>query len=104
MIRLQLQPRPNGQRLRQQRFWTHRRSQAARIQKRRSLCGEPATGFDIDELLQRLGKCGVINGDDEAEPKVKAYAYEHGSFSGEGPVVFFKEDSVTSALNLRSDE
>jgi len=45
----------------------------------------------------------VINEDDEGGPKFKMYAREHGSFSGEGLVVSFEEDSVTPALNLRPD-
>ena len=44
----------------------------------------------------------------ENEPKIKTYTREDGSFSGEAPVVIFKErfeehfkeDSVTLALNL----
>jgi HIV Tat-specific factor 1 len=54
---------------------------------------------EVDELLERFGKCGVIEEDDEGEPKIKMYAREDGSFSGEALVVFFKEDSVTLALN-----
>jgi len=74
------------------------------IQKRRGLCDEPATVTNIDELLQPFGKSGVINEDDEGGSKVKIYAREDGSFSGGGLVVFFEEDSVTPALNLRPDE
>ena len=58
---------------------------------------------EIDELLQRFGKCGVIEEDDGGEPKIKMYAREDGSFSGEALVVFFKEDSVTLALNLMDE-
>lgn len=58
---------------------------------------------ELEELLQRFGKCGVIEEDDEGEPKVKMYAREDGSFSGEALVVFFKEDSVTLALNLMDE-
>ncbi|KAF9650859.1 hypothetical protein BDM02DRAFT_3185018 [Thelephora ganbajun] len=58
---------------------------------------------DIDELLQRFGKCGVIEEDDEGESKVKMYAREDGSFSGDALVVFFKEDSVTLAVNLMDE-
>lgn len=42
----------------------------------------------------------MIEEDDEGEPKVKLYATEDGSFSGEALVVFFKEESVTLAINL----
>jgi len=58
---------------------------------------------EMDELLQRFGKCGVIEEDDEGEPKVKMYARDDGSFSGDALVVFFKEDSVTLALNLMDE-
>ena len=58
---------------------------------------------EVDELLQRFGKCGLIEEDDEGEPKIKMYARENGSFSGEALVVFFKEDSVTLALNLMDE-
>jgi len=58
---------------------------------------------EVDELLQRFGKCGVIEEDDQGEPKVKMYAREDGSFSGEALVVFFKEDSVTLAVNLMDE-
>ena len=46
---------------------------------------------ETDELLQRFGKCGVIEEDDG-----------DGSFSGESLVVF-KEDLVTLALNLMDE-
>jgi len=58
---------------------------------------------EVDELLQRFGKCGVIEEDDEGEPKIKMYARDNGSFSGEALVVFFKEDSVTLAVNLMDE-
>jgi len=57
----------------------------------------------MNELLERFGKCGVIEEDDEGEPKIKMYAREDGTFSGEALVVFFKEDSVTLALNLMDE-
>ncbi|KAJ6609907.1 hypothetical protein B0H10DRAFT_2177997 [Mycena sp. CBHHK59/15] len=38
--------------------------------------------------------------DDEGEAKVKMYANEDGTFSGEALVVYFKEDSVVLALNI----
>jgi HIV Tat-specific factor 1 len=58
---------------------------------------------ELDEVLERFGKCGLIEEDDGGEPKVKMYAREDGSFSGEALVVFFKEDSVTLALNLMDE-
>lgn len=57
----------------------------------------------VDELLERFSKCGVIEEDDEGESKIKMYAREDGSFSGEALVVFFKEDSVTLAVNLMDE-
>ncbi|KAJ6625667.1 hypothetical protein B0H10DRAFT_1782775 [Mycena sp. CBHHK59/15] len=53
-----------------------------------------------DELVERFSKCGVIEEDDEGEAKVKMYANEDGTFSGEALVVYFKEDSVVLALNI----
>lgn len=53
-----------------------------------------------DELVERFSRCGVIEEDDVGEPKVKMYANEDGSFIGEALVVYFKEDSVTLAINL----
>ncbi|KAJ3517218.1 hypothetical protein NLJ89_g659 [Agrocybe chaxingu] len=53
-----------------------------------------------DELVERFSKCGVIEEDLDGEPKVKMYAREDGSFSGEALVVFFKEDSVILAVSL----
>ncbi|KIL66177.1 hypothetical protein M378DRAFT_10191 [Amanita muscaria Koide BX008] len=55
---------------------------------------------ELDELVERFSKCGVIEEDDEGEPKIKMYAKEDGSFNGEALVVYFKEDSVTLAVNL----
>lgn len=56
-----------------------------------------------DELIERFSKCGMIEEDDDGEPKVKMYAREDGSFSGEALVVYFKEDSVSLALNILDD-
>ncbi|KAJ7084379.1 hypothetical protein B0H15DRAFT_784287 [Mycena belliarum] len=53
-----------------------------------------------DELVERFQKCGVVEEDDEGEPKVKMYAKDDGTFSGEALVVYFKEDSVVLALNI----
>ena len=55
---------------------------------------------EADEIVERFGKFGLIEEDDEGEPKVKLYATEDGSFSGEALVVFFKEESVILAVNL----
>lgn len=43
---------------------------------------------------------GVIEEDDEGDPKVKLYARDDGSFSGEALVVYFKEESVTLAVTM----
>lgn len=56
-----------------------------------------------DELVERFGKFGVIEEDDEGAPKVKLYAREDGSFSGDALVVYFKEESVDLAVNLLDD-
>lgn len=65
------------------------------------------TGLPIDtdpeELHERFARCGVIEEDDQGEPKIKMYAKEDGSFSGEALVVYFKEDSVLLALNILDD-
>jgi HIV Tat-specific factor 1 len=45
----------------------------------------------------------VIEEDEDGDPKVKMYAKEDGSFNGEALVVYFKEDSVTLAINLLDD-
>ncbi|PPQ98604.1 hypothetical protein CVT24_003937 [Panaeolus cyanescens] len=58
---------------------------------------------ELDELIDRFSKCGVIEEDEEGEPKVKMYAREDGTFNGEALVVYFKEDSVTLAVNLLDD-
>ncbi|KAJ8597493.1 hypothetical protein M405DRAFT_724156 [Rhizopogon salebrosus TDB-379] len=58
---------------------------------------------EMDEILERFAKFGVIEEDDEGEPKVKLYARDDGSFSGEALVVYFKEESVTLAVNLLDD-
>ncbi|KDQ57613.1 hypothetical protein JAAARDRAFT_35306 [Jaapia argillacea MUCL 33604] len=58
---------------------------------------------DFDEMVERFSKCGLIEEDDKGEPKVKMYARDDGTFSGEALVVYFKEDSVTLALNILDD-
>ncbi|KDR75919.1 hypothetical protein GALMADRAFT_248714, partial [Galerina marginata CBS 339.88] len=56
-----------------------------------------------EEIVELFSKCGVIEEDEDGEPKVKMYAREDGSFSGEALVVYFKEDSVTLALTILED-
>jgi len=58
---------------------------------------------ETDEIVERFAKFGVIEEDDEGDPKVKLYARDDGSFSGEALVVYFKEESVTLAVNLLDD-
>ncbi|THH06512.1 hypothetical protein EW145_g4031 [Phellinidium pouzarii] len=53
-----------------------------------------------EELAARFGKCGVLEEDDDGDPKVKLYARDDGSFSGEALVVYFKEESVALAVAM----
>ena len=53
--------------------------------------------------MERFGKFGVIEEDDEGAPKVKLYAREDGAFSGDALVVYFKEESVELAVGLLDD-
>ncbi|KAF8492298.1 hypothetical protein JB92DRAFT_3003401 [Gautieria morchelliformis] len=57
----------------------------------------------IDELVTRFSKCGLIMEDDQAQPKVKLYAKDDGSFNGEALIVYFKEESVSLALSILDD-
>lgn len=56
-----------------------------------------------DEIVSTFSKCGLIEEDDHGDPKVKLYAREDGSFSGEALVVYFKEESVGLALNIMDE-
>ncbi|KIK03472.1 hypothetical protein K443DRAFT_653246 [Laccaria amethystina LaAM-08-1] len=56
-----------------------------------------------DELVERFSRCGVIEEDEQGEPKIKMYARDDGSFNGEALVVYFKEESVLLALNILDD-
>ncbi|RPD78047.1 hypothetical protein L226DRAFT_531432 [Lentinus tigrinus ALCF2SS1-7] len=58
---------------------------------------------DADEIVARFGKFGIIEEDDEGFPKVKLYAREDGSFSGDALVVYFKEESVDLAITMLDD-
>ena len=53
-----------------------------------------------EELAARFGKCGVLEEDDDGDPKVKLYARDDGSFSGDALVVYFKEESVALAVAM----
>ncbi|KAF9024814.1 hypothetical protein BDZ89DRAFT_1040878 [Hymenopellis radicata] len=55
---------------------------------------------EFDEVVSCFSKFGVLEEDDDGEPKVKMYARDDGSFSGDALVVYFKEDSVILALNI----
>ncbi|KAI9509404.1 hypothetical protein F5148DRAFT_759525 [Russula earlei] len=57
----------------------------------------------FEEVVERFSKCGLIEEDDDGEPKVKMYARDDGTFSGEALVVYFKEDSVNLAMNILDD-
>ncbi|KZT57743.1 hypothetical protein CALCODRAFT_469346 [Calocera cornea HHB12733] len=54
----------------------------------------------MDEIVERFGKFGVLEEDDEGEPKVKMYEDEQGQFNGTALVVYFKEESVPLAINM----
>ncbi|TBU49460.1 hypothetical protein BD309DRAFT_909676 [Dichomitus squalens] len=56
-----------------------------------------------DELVERFGKFGLIEEDDAGYPKVKLYARDDGSFSGDALVVYFKEESVDLAITMLDD-
>lgn len=58
---------------------------------------EDTTG---EELASRFGKFGVLMEDDEEKPRIKLYAREDGTFSGEALVVYFMEDSVDLAIRM----
>ncbi|CDO69368.1 hypothetical protein BN946_scf184961.g10 [Trametes cinnabarina] len=58
---------------------------------------------DMDEVAARFGKFGLIEEDDEGNPKVKLYARDDGSFSGDALVVYFKEESVDLAITMLDD-
>ncbi|KIY64154.1 hypothetical protein CYLTODRAFT_381276 [Cylindrobasidium torrendii FP15055 ss-10] len=62
------------------------------------------TGLPLDttdeELITAFSRFGVLEEDYDGEPKVKMYAKDDGTFSGEALVVYFKEDSVSLALNI----
>jgi HIV Tat-specific factor 1 len=56
-----------------------------------------------EEIIERFRKFGVLEEDDDGEPKVKMYAKDDGTFSGEALVVYFKEESVTLAETMLDD-
>lgn len=59
---------------------------------------------EADELHARFSKFGLIEEDDEGNPKIKLYAREDGTFSGDALVVYFKEESVDLAVSLLDDD
>ncbi|KAH9946981.1 hypothetical protein B0H21DRAFT_741200 [Amylocystis lapponica] len=58
---------------------------------------------DVDEIATCFSRFGLLEEDDTGLPKVKMYARDDGSFSGDALVVYFKEDSVALALALLDD-
>ncbi|KAG6337083.1 hypothetical protein ID866_1994 [Astraeus odoratus] len=58
---------------------------------------------EVAEVAERFRKFGVIEEDDEGDEKIKLYARDDGSFSGEALVVYFKEESVPLAVSLLDD-
>ncbi|KZT72172.1 hypothetical protein DAEQUDRAFT_664760 [Daedalea quercina L-15889] len=59
---------------------------------------------DADELHARFSKFGLIEEDNEGVPKIKLYARDDGTFSGDALVVYFKEESVDLAVSLLDDD
>lgn len=53
-----------------------------------------------EELAERFGKFGVLEEDDSGDHKIKMYAKEDGTFSGEALIVYFKEESVPLAITM----
>ena len=53
-----------------------------------------------EELAERFGRFGVLEEDDSGDHKIKMYAKEDGSFSGEALIVYFKEESVPLAITM----
>ena len=54
----------------------------------------------FEELVARFKPFGVLMEDDDEQPRIKLYAKEDGSFSGEALVVYFKEESVDLAIRM----
>ncbi|KAH9839417.1 uncharacterized protein C8Q71DRAFT_749414 [Rhodofomes roseus] len=59
---------------------------------------------DADELHARFSKFGLIEEDYEGSSKIKLYARDDGTFSGDALVVYFKEESVDLAVSLLDDD
>lgn len=57
----------------------------------------------IDEIAEVFGKCGVLLPNDEGGPKVKLYRDDQDNFKGEALVVYYKEASVSLAIQLLDD-
>ncbi|TIA86117.1 hypothetical protein E3P99_03772 [Wallemia hederae] len=57
----------------------------------------------VDEIAQVFGKCGVILPNDEGGLKIKLYSDDQGNFKGEALVVYYKDASVTLAIQLLDD-
>lgn len=59
---------------------------------------------EADEIVTRFSKFGLIEEDDEGAPKIKLYARDDGTFSGDALIVYFKEESVDLAVSLLDDD
>ncbi|KAI9317514.1 hypothetical protein BX666DRAFT_1856955 [Dichotomocladium elegans] len=65
--------------------------------------GMPADAT-VDEIKHVFSKCGVIMEDlDSGTPKIKIYKDEEGRPKGDVLVTYFKEESVSLAINLLDD-
>lgn len=74
-------------------------------QKRRINTSVYISGLPLDctkdEVAKVFSRYGVLNEDDDGEPKVKMYAdTKTGMFKGEALVTYFKQESVELAINV----
>ncbi|KAF2745409.1 hypothetical protein M011DRAFT_135523 [Sporormia fimetaria CBS 119925] len=56
-----------------------------------------------EELEREFGKWGVIDVSDDGSKRVKMYADSRGNFNGEALVIYFKKESVQSAIRMMDD-
>ncbi|KAI7906823.1 uncharacterized protein BX663DRAFT_497709 [Cokeromyces recurvatus] len=58
----------------------------------------------VEEIKTTFTKCGVIMEDlDTGEPKIKLYRDGNGNLKGDALITYFKEESVSLAINLLDD-
>ncbi|TIA83923.1 hypothetical protein E3P98_00524 [Wallemia ichthyophaga] len=57
----------------------------------------------VDEIADVFSKYGVLLTNDDGSPKVKLYTDDLGNFKGEALVVYYKQDSVSLAVQLLDD-